>query len=145
MKTLKFFLLSILLGFAFFSLTSCSKDDNLHPYSQIPENSSLYNKEYSVLTPKQIGEYHIIAVELYLENDNGSKKTVKEIENTVVNLLTSQYPDLMKDFAINDEYNFIKPEYDAYSINPNQLESIIKSVLANYPQKSKFHQPLQVI
>ena len=39
--------------------------------------------------------------------------------------MTNKYPDLMRNFEVDDHYNFIKSEYNAFSINPNQLENII--------------------
>lgn len=125
MKTLKIFLLSILLSFIFFPFTSCSNDELVSSQYKSQEELSLYKKNSSELTPKQIGDYHNIAIELYFEYDNGYRKTVKEIESSVISLLTANYPDLMEGFIVIDDYNFIKPYYDAYSINPIQLESVI--------------------
>lgn len=125
MKTLKIFLLSIFISLVFFSLTSCNEVDVTNSQVNSQSELSVLSKDASELTSKQIAEYHNIAVELFLNNDNGHKKTIKEIENSVIELMTDNYPDLMRNFEVEDNYNFIKTEYNAYSINPNQLENII--------------------
>jgi len=125
MKTLKIFLLSIFISLIFFSLTSCSDDDVTNYQVKSQSELSVLSKNSSELTSKQIAEYHNIAVELFLNNDDGHKKTIKEIENSVIKLMTDKYPDLMRNFEVDDNYNFIKSEYNAFSINPNQLENII--------------------
>lgn len=125
MKTLNIFLLSIFISLIFFSLTSCSDDDVTNSQVKSQSELSVLSKNSSELTSKQIAEYHNIAVELFLNNDDGHKKTIKEIENSVIKLMTDKYPDLMRNFEVDDNYNFIKSEYNAFSINPNQLENII--------------------
>jgi len=125
MKTLKIFLLSIFISLVFFSLTSCNEDDVTNSQVNSQSELSVLSKNSSELTSKQIAEYHNIAVELFLNNDNGHKKTVKEIENSVIELMTANYPDLMKNFEVDDNYNFIKSEYNTYSINPKRLGNII--------------------
>ena len=83
MKTLKIFLLSIFISLIFFYLTSCSDDDVTNYQVKSQSELSVLSKNSSELTSKQIAEYHNIAVELFLNNDDGHKKSIKEIENSV--------------------------------------------------------------
>ncbi|WP_188438838.1 hypothetical protein [Planktosalinus lacus] len=127
MKTFKFLIFNFILFLFFTSLTSCSKDD-LSKTSSI-DNSNIevkqsFNKE---LDAQQIGEYHNIAVNLYLNYGNGDKKTVKEIEQSVINLMTENYPSLMSGFEITKDYNFLTAAYNDTSINQQRLEQIINS------------------
>ncbi|MGY0393288.1 hypothetical protein ACW5R3_12110 [Bizionia sp. KMM 8389] len=125
MKTFKFSILNFILLLFITSLTSCSKDE-------ISETSSLDSSNLEVKQPyskgldaKQIGEYHNIAVNLYLSNGNGDKKTVKEIEQSVIQLMTDNYPNLMSEFEISQDYNFLIDAYNDTSINQQRLEQII--------------------
>ena len=52
--------------------------------------------------------------------------------------MTDKYPDLMRNFEVDDYYNFIKSEYNAFSINPNQLENIIDNGLISFYWTKKF-------
>ncbi|MGX1024587.1 hypothetical protein [Psychroflexus sp. MBR-150] len=125
MKTFKFSILNFILFLFFTSLISCSKDD-LSETSTIDKSELEFKQSLNKnLDAKQIGEYHNIAVNLYLNNGNGDKKTVKEIEQSVIDLMSEHYPSLMTEFEISEEYNFLRDAYNDTSINQRRLEQII--------------------
>ncbi len=88
----------------FLSLTffSCSEE----------ETESLEVK--SELSAKDIAKYHNIAVGLYENSKSGNKEkklSIIEIQQSVTNLMIKNYPDLMKDFTIPQQSNFLNSNY----------------------------------
>ena len=116
-------MLSLGVMFTFASFTSCSNDETIREESSTVKVASA---RAAALTANDIGKYHNIAVDLYLDNSDGKRHTVKEIQTSVVKLMTTNYPDLMKGFAIPKETNFISPVYNEYSITQAQLGDIMK-------------------
>lgn len=130
MKTIKFFISSLIFLSFIISFNSCTEDGLIDDSSIETVNfddGDLTVKKTSQtnLNAKQIGDFHNIAVDLFLDNNGGKRKTVKEIEQTVVQLLSDNYPELMANFKMPTNHNSIAYVYDSYSINESQLERII--------------------
>lgn len=117
------FLFTLFIGIL--SLTSCSNDESIDAQASSQIETLNYSKTSGQLTAKDIAAYHNIAVDLYFENNEGAVTTIKDIENSIIESLVIHYPELMKDFKIPDDYNFIKTEYEANSINNSKLERLM--------------------
>jgi|GEM_PF-2529970 len=129
MKSFKKKSFLIFLSFVSFSVNSCGDEETVKVNNKNYLQNGLLSKELQILeiTPQQIADYHNIAVELYFENDDGRKKNIYEIENSVINLMNIHYPYLMKDFRA--ENSFLNPFYQEYAINSDQIEWIIDNGL----------------
>ncbi|RAJ11898.1 tudor domain-containing protein [Olleya aquimaris] len=130
MKTIKFFISSLIFLSFIISFNSCSEDGLIDDSSIETVNFddgdlTVKRTSQTNLNAKQIGDFHNIAVDLFLNNNYGKRKTVKEIEQTVVQLLSDNYPELMENFKMPTNHNSIASVYDSYSINESQLERII--------------------
>jgi len=125
MKSLKKILCLVFLSFVSLTVNSCGEEEfiNINNKDYLKSDFSSKKSKIFEITPQQIADYHNIAVELYFKNDDGNSKNIEEIERSILNLMNIHHSDLMKDF--NVENSFLKPIYQEYSINSDQLKWII--------------------
>lgn len=125
MKRIKFIVMSVFLGGSIF-LSSCNENLDYEATKSTSESEySSLSKGSTELDAKQVAYYHNVAVELYYRNDDGSPKTIEHIQNSIIRLMTADYPQLMQDFKIPQDYNFIASEYRSSSLNSVQLGKIM--------------------
>jgi len=70
-------------------------------------------------------------VELYIQNYGGQKQNVGETINTMIELMTNNYPDVIDNFSISDQDNLLLSFYFEDSIDVKLFETVVTKKLSD--------------